>query len=89
MSVYLVTYDLRMPGRNYNDLYAALDKYANCHDLESVWFIDTENSSSAIRDHLEKFIDSNDGLFVGKLTQQWSGYGIRCANWLNDSSRSW
>ena len=89
MSVYLVTYDLRAPGRNYDDLYDALKKYTHCHGLESVWFIDSRNSATNIRDHLKKSIDSNDGLFVGKLTRAWAGFSIECGEWLKDTSRTW
>jgi len=89
MSVYIVTYDLRSPGRNYDDLYAALKKYTHCHDLESVWFVDSQNSAATIRDHIKQSMDSNDGLFVGKLTQSWGSWSIQCAVWLNATARTW
>ena len=87
MSVYIVTYDLRAPGRNYDALYDALNSFESCHCLESVWFIDSQHDSKAIRDHLQQFIDKNDGLFVGQISRNWAGVSMACGDWLNDDSR--
>ena len=89
MSVYVVTYDLRQPGRNYSVLYAALNMYEHCHGLESVWFVDSSKTATNIRDHLNNQIDANDMVFVGELQKHWASQKNPCVGWLKDASRSW
>jgi hypothetical protein len=81
MSIYLVTYDLRKPGQNYDALYDALKSYPYCHDLESVWFIQSNRNSGDIRDHLKGFIDANDRLFVSRV-DYWASWNVPCAEWI-------
>lgn len=62
---YIVCYDLRTPGRNYESLYEALKKYSNWGKLtESCWAITSPNNSSEICKNLLKYIDANDRIFV-------------------------
>lgn len=89
MGVYLVTYDLRQPGRNYEPLYQELRSYTHCHELESVWLIDTTQRASAIREGLRAKIDANDALFVAELREHWASRNYDCADWLKDESRRW
>ena len=64
---YIVSYDLRQPGRNYNDLYEALKSFEGWGKLtESCWALITKRDSVEIRDILLKYIDANDRLFVMK-----------------------
>lgn len=67
MAKYVINYDLRKPGRNYDDLYKTLNSYDNIHPMESCWIIKSFNSTSYIRDHLKTKIDTNDKLFVSEL----------------------
>jgi hypothetical protein len=67
--VFLVTYDLRVPGKDYTSLYAALERYPDRYHsktLGSVWFIRGHAllTSKAIYDDLVRNIDPNDRLFV-------------------------
>ena len=89
MSVYIVTYDLKSPGRNYQPIYDYLKRFKNCHGLESVWLIDTAIDSSQIRDDLQKLVDSNDVIFVVELKQHWASLRFTCSAWLKDTTRSW
>ncbi|SFH56410.1 hypothetical protein SAMN05216299_1232 [Nitrosospira sp. Nsp14] len=89
MAVYLVTYDLKAPGRNYDPVYDYLRGFIHCKGLESVWLIQTALSSLDIRDKLMSLIDSNDVIFVARLSTTWGSYRYSCANWLNEPSRSW
>ena len=83
MSVLLVTYDLRKPGQDYTSLYEAIKSYPNCHGLESVWFIQSTKKAEAIRDHLKRYIDSNDRLFVSSVEHDWASWNVPCADWIN------
>jgi hypothetical protein len=75
MSKYIVTYDLRKPGQNYDALIAAIKKYTWAKVTESSWFIKTSDSASVVRDNLTRHIDSGDRLMVAALTGE--------AAWLN------
>lgn len=82
---YLVSYDLRKPGRNYETLYKALKSYeAWAHPLESVWVLETRRSATEIRDHLGAHVDGNDQLLVTGLTVEWASYNLATeqTNWL-------
>lgn len=83
MAKYLINYDLRKPGRNYDDLYKTLNSYSNIHPMESFWIIKSSNSTSYIRDELKTKIDSNDKLFVSELNGWASFYLTQTeADWL-------
>ena len=86
MAKYIINYDLRKPGRNYDDLYKALNSYSNIHPMESCWIIKSTNSTSYIRDYLKTKIDSNDKLFVSKL-DDWASLNLTQieVNWLKQS----
>lgn len=63
--VYLITYDLNKPGQQYESLYVAIKQVGNWnHPLESVWFVEANNTISQVRDHLKPHIDANDKLFI-------------------------
>lgn len=76
MPCYIISYDLRKPGRNYDSLYAAIKAYGTWGKInESLWAIVTEQRAIQIRDNLKGHIDANDRLFVIKS-------GVEAA-WLN------
>ncbi|WP_407353295.1 hypothetical protein [Luteimonas sp. R10] len=88
MAVQLISYDLRKPGRNYDDVYEAIKKIGTWwHCLESVWLVKTNSSSGDIRNHLKQFIDKNDDLVVFGLNGNWATYGLSddCNNWLRNN----
>jgi len=87
MAMILVTYDLRAPGRNYDDVHAYLGAFDHCKRMESVWLLDTIISAETIRNHLSTLIDLNDVVFVTPLGHGWASWGFGCADWLN--SRAW
>lgn len=70
MAAFIVSYDLRKQGRDYQTLYDRLKQWKAVSILESVWLIRWDATSSQIRDDLKKYIDANDALFVAKLTGQ-------------------
>ena len=82
---YFISYDLNDPGQNYNDLIEAIKKYGTyCKINKSDWIICTDDKSTTIRDNLKQYLDSNDRLFVGKLSGEaaWSGYQKSTNDWL-------
>lgn len=68
MTLFLISYDLRAPGRNYPSLYEALAQWKAVRLLESVWLADLPaGRAEPIRDSLQRHLDANDWLAVIEL----------------------
>lgn len=87
MNSYIVSYDLIAPNKDYSSLISAIKNYGTYGKvLESCWIIKSKDSSSTIRTHLSNYIDSNDRLFVAKLTGEAAWRNVLCTNdWLKDN----
>ena len=87
MTCYVVTYDLKKPGQNYEPLYTAIKSYGTwAHINESTWAVVTEQKAPEIRDFLKKFIDANDSLFVLRSGVEAAWMNPLCKNeWLKDN----
>ena len=72
---YIISYDLLAPGKNYQTLYDELAALGGCRVLLSQWIMRrTQTSAADLRDHIRKFIDANDRLFVTCLDNaDWAG----------------
>lgn len=67
---YIVSYDLKVPGRDYTSLYDAIKSYGEWqHPLESTWILYTADSADQISSNLrsEGRMDNSDLLFVCEL----------------------
>lgn len=74
MALYLLSYDLRKEGRDYQKLYDELKSFNAVRILESVWcFKRNYTSCVALRNHFKRFIDSNDGIIVTEV-HDWATY---------------
>jgi hypothetical protein len=90
MAVYIVSYELRKPHKDYKTLYDYLGKFTHCHSHTSCWFIDTTKTTAEVRDGAKAHVDDNDIVFVGKLTKgTWNSYNLPCADWLQATDRRW
>jgi hypothetical protein len=89
VAVYMVTYDLRTPGKDYAPVHEYLKQFAYCKDLESFWLIDTKLSTANVRDGLKQHVDANDKVFVARLHRDWASLNYACTEWLNNGNRSW
>ena len=69
--IYLISYDLKAPNRNYDDLYAIL-KTADSwwHYLESTWLIYTSDGIEAWQMRIKSAIDNNDSFIIVDVTKQ-------------------
>lgn len=87
MACYIVSYDLLAPGKNYEQLYAALKSYSKWAKInESVWAVVTEKKAVEIRTHLTQYLDANDRLFVIKSGVEAAWRNSRCKNeWLKEN----
>jgi hypothetical protein len=85
--IHQIDYDLRKPGRNYDDLLAAIKALgAWAHPLKSAWVVETLLTAHQVRDRLLQHIDANDGLLVTRLAGEaaWHGLVPDVAQWLRD-----
>lgn len=83
--VYIITYDLSTPGRNYELLLKKIKSHANWARLGgSSYIILSEHSAVEIRDFLVTVLDSNDKIFIGKLSNEaaWHGLSDEVSNWI-------
>ena len=88
MKSYLITYDLRKPGQNYDELYKAIKAIGSWwHCLESNWIVKSNLSAVQIRDKVSPHIDKNDKLLVAHLSGEcaWMGFDTDCSKWLKDN----
>jgi hypothetical protein len=86
MASYIVTYDLIEQGQNYACLTTKLKAYGTwCHLQGSVWIVVTTQTSTQIRENLRPCLDSNDKLFVAKLSGEaaWIGHDKTTSDWLH------
>ena len=89
MKLFLITYDLKQPGRNYTELYELIKTLAgdNCwqHPLESTWVVKMNDNISVngITTKLRVAMDAKDSLFVVEIT------GMNYEGWLPRSFWDW
>jgi hypothetical protein len=77
MGLYLITYDLRAPGRNYDALYRLLGTTWKGKKLaESVWVAALKGPASAVRDIIKTAVDRNDRIVVIELNGQFDWASI-------------
>ena len=86
MKYYLISYDLKSPGKLYSSLYEEIKHLGEWrHPMESMWIVHTSDDISAvrIREMLKKHMDSGDLVFVANITS------VEYAGWLANSFWEW
>ncbi len=73
MALYFVSYDLRKPGRNYDELYGFLARLGAKQILESTYCFKSSDTVVNLRDRFREYIDINDGIIVSQVTS-WASY---------------
>jgi len=86
MKSFMISYDLGKPRRDYEGLITAIQQLAEnwWHCLESTWIVKSTLSADAIRDRLDRYLDSSDKLLVSVVSPPaaWTGFGKDCSDWL-------
>lgn len=67
MSVYLASYDLNKPEKDYPKLLKRLEEWKATRILYSEWIIRSSSTAVQIRDDLKNYVDANDSLLILKL----------------------
>lgn len=77
MANYLLSYDL-IRRKEYQQLFDELKKMKATRVLLCTWYLaDPElGDAEALRDHLRQFVESDDRIFVGKVTE-WAAHNAR------------
>ena len=84
---YIITYDLRTPGKDYTSLYAAIKMLTSewKHPIESTWVVRTDKNANVIYNSLRETLDRNDRIFITKIDpsdkQGWMD--VTFWNWIN------
>jgi hypothetical protein len=77
MNTMLISYDLKSPGRDYENLWKHLRSYPDYRKpLESFWLVKTSSNHKTIWDETAKHIDSNDKLMVIDVTKDGAKWRI-------------
>lgn len=82
--VYLVSYDLNAPGKDYSHLINAIKSYKGyCKVLKSQWIIWHNGDVNSVYGHLINFIDKTDRLLICEFNANHKGYlDTETVNWL-------
>ncbi|EMJ87265.1 hypothetical protein [Leptospira meyeri] len=82
--IYLVSYDLNTPGKDYDKLYSELKKGKSWwHYLDSTWIISTDESVNTWHKRIKNAIDSNDNYIIVNITGQDRN------GWLEEKAWEW
>ncbi|TBW96673.1 hypothetical protein [Xanthomonas citri] len=83
MSGFIVSYDLHAQGQNYPCITGKLKELGAWHMQQSVWLVQSDLTATQLRDHLIGCLDSNDKLFVAKMTSAaWKTMGQEADKWI-------
>ena len=74
--LYIISYDLRKPGQDYKNLYAALKKISAKRVMQSLWAVKRINTNPVkLRDYLRTFVDADDRLLVATFeSSDWASW---------------
>lgn len=84
--IYLISYDLKYPGRDYTNLISEIKSLGNwAKPLESVWLVDTNIDILSIVSKLRS-LDLTDKLFVVHVSNPWRSVGLDqiVADWIQN-----
>lgn len=72
MAIYLVSYDLIGPNRDYERVTKHMRTYGTrAKPLESVWLVKSDLSAGDVRDEVMAHVDANDKVLVVELAAGW------------------
>ena len=83
MKAFSITYDLKVPGRNYEGLYNAIKSCGKYwHYLDSTWIVVSNESSQQVWNMLAPNIDKSDFVLVIEVRRD-------CYGWLPKDAWDW
>ncbi len=87
MFCYIISYELRQPGKDYEPLYEAIRNYGTwAHMTESSWAVMTRRSAADVLCALVGYLDEEDRLLVIKSDRDAAWVNMICRNgWLQEN----
>ncbi len=83
MRVYVVSYDLRKPGRDYKGLSDELQRLPGWwHYLESTWLVSTQEDANQLYNRLREHLDVDDSILILQA-------GTDVQGWLPEEAHKW
>jgi hypothetical protein len=86
---HMISYRLHQPGKNYDELYAAIQGLSGTywHNTTSSWIVASSLSAKKVFEQLEPHVDTNDELSVFELEGSYYGQlNPDDLKWLNSQS---
>lgn len=83
--IYIVSYDLRVPGQRYEELSELIKKQGAWARLGgSAYLLESDKSAVELRDCFKSALDANDKLYVGIVTAPaaWTGMSSGVSEWI-------
>src|SRR3546814_19677 len=68
MTTFTVTYDL-IKTKDYKKIWDELERLGGHRTCESYWLVSVNNTAKELADHLKKYMDSDDRVWVSELTK--------------------
>lgn len=89
MVLYIVSYDLKKPDRDYTGLYNAIKEFGIWwRYLESTWIIKTTESHDKIFEKLRPHIDEDDNLLIIEAGKNYQGWLPQKAwDWIKENEK--
>ena len=70
--LYLITYDLLVPGQDYDTLIKTLVSWGAKRVALSTWVIRSKHGAKALGNALPSYMDTNDRLIVTQMGADWA-----------------
>jgi CRISPR/Cas system-associated endoribonuclease Cas2 len=88
MATFIITYDTHA-GRNYQELYDAMEKHKGVRLAESVWGIELNNTAGEVRDWVKNVLDEDDTIVIIQVKPKpsWATRNAtkEASGWLKDN----
>ena len=88
--ILLVSYDLKVPGRDYTKLYETLKTASGWwHHLESTWILSTSDSVQVWHSRIKRAMDPNDSFLIVDITKRERNGWLpqKAWDWLKNNDR--
>ncbi len=85
---YVVTFDLKNPGLNQENLITVIKSFGSWARLNSCSYLISSHSSAVqIRDHMLKYMYQTDKIYVAHLYKEsaWFGMGDEISTWIRNN----
>lgn len=76
MTLFLISYDLMKPGKNYDALTEALRQKGAKRVLLSQWALKSTSTSVQVLEWARQYMDTNDRILVCEVNANWASWSV-------------